>query len=100
MNQRNEVPDVHADVVQVALTDTSIILGFRSVQLEPRPQHDDEDREEVVAELKAIVRLSTGDAKAFAIMLRRAIKSFEERNGVVALPAQFAEQVMSSEDEW
>ena len=49
---------------------------------------------------KAIVRLNQQDAKAFAMMLRRRLRGYEEENGPIPLPTGFTEAIDLSVDEW
>ncbi len=94
MTNKEGVPEIYADFAQIATGNLGVFLGFRSIApllVEPG--------EEIPSELKAIVRLSPGQAKAFAIMLRTSLKNYEREQGVIPLPVGVLEG-HSEIDEW
>ena len=95
------IPEFYADLVQIALGEAGIFLGFRAISpLEiTSPEEDDPDSLEI-APLRAIVRLSPENAKVFAIMLKRSLKTYEDEAGPIPLPREFMEIYTSDTDEW
>ncbi len=97
------VPEIYADFVQIATGELGIFLGFRAIAplvLASQGPSDIETQPVMPTELKAIVRFNHPGAKAFAIMLKRSLKSHEEDFGEISFPPGFAEQVDLAIDEW
>lgn len=102
MASRN-IPDIFVDFVQIATSDVGIFLGLlAAAPLQSGLPDTDEESTMVGAptELKAKVRFSQAGAKAFAILLKQALKEHEQQHGVIPLPPSFLQQVDVSADEW
>ena len=103
MPDNQGVPEIYADAAQIAVSNVGIILGFRAinpVSLLSQEASDTETPQNVLAELKAVVRLTPTDAKILAILLRRALKGYEEDSGKIPLPPEFETTVNLGADEW
>ena len=97
------VPEIYADFVQIATGELGIFLGFRAITplvLPLQAAGDLEAPSEMPNELKAIVRFNQAHAKAFAIMLKRSLKNYEQDFGEISLPPGFAQQLDLAVDEW
>ena len=98
------VPDVYVDFVQVATSGLGVFLGLHAASPLHLASLDSDDREGTfigsATELKAKVRFSLGGAKTFSILLRRALREYEEQQGEIPLPLGFQGQANVSEDEW
>ena len=92
------IPDIYAELASIVCTDINIMIGFRAMPFPHTMQTDDEDDNPL--DLRAIIRLNHAPAKVFAIMLKRALKELESRNGSIPLPADFMESIGLAEDEW
>ncbi len=95
------VPEIYADVVQIATGNAGIFFGFRAVS----PFNAEESLlqdpgAEPPSPLKAIVRMSQEDAKIFAIVLRHALKQFEVDHGVIDIPEEFYQSANAGNDAW
>lgn len=79
-----------------------MFLGFCAVNPTGvlNARSDTETQSETPFDLKAIVRLNHEDAKIFTIFLKRALKSYEEAEGEIKLPAEFVEAIELTADEW
>ena len=103
MPETQGVPEIHADFAQIAASDLGIFLGFSAINpmgMFPLEARDSETQPETPYELKAVVRFTHADAKIFAIMLKRALKGYEQDSGEVLLPPGFAKEVNLAADEW
>ena len=103
MPETNGFPEIYADFGQISTGSVGVFLGFRAIDPTWVLQADGSDAEtqsEAQFALKAVVRLTHEDAKIFAIMLKRALKDYEQEWGQISLPAGFAEDVNLSADEW
>lgn len=103
MQDNQGVPEIYADVAQIAVSNVGIFLGFRAinpVRLLSQEAINPETQQTVPAELKAVVRLTPTDAKILAIMLKRALKGYEQDSGEIPLPPEFAPTVNLGDDEW
>ena len=103
MTEVGSVPEIYADVVQIATGNVGVFLGFRSVTpfiLTPGQSEEPESHIEAQPPLKAVVRLSAGNAKVFAILFRRALKQYEEDFGVIPIPEELSQLLGSADNEW
>ena len=103
MPETQRVPEIYADFVQIATSELGIFLGFRAaVPLDITISEDDgsETQAEAPTELKAKVRFSQAGAKTFAMLLRKALKEYEQNYGAIPLPPGFVEQFGPVADEW
>ncbi len=101
MPNEPDVPDIHADLVQIACTDLSVILGLQALAFPLQTNEESsDDTSSPSPELKAIVRLSPTQAKIFAIMLKRALQELEGRDGLIPLPSGILEQLKRELEEW
>ena len=103
MPETQDVPEIYADFAQISAGNMGIFLGFRAISpmgMFPLEASESETQPETPYELKAVVRLTHADAKVFAIMLKRALKGYEQDSGEVLLPPGFAEGVNLAADEW
>jgi len=99
MPESQGIPEIYADSAQIAVASEGIFLGFRA--LVPFSLSENEPGEpESTTEMKSIVRLSHTNAKILAILLKRALKSYERDVEDIALPAGFAEVAKLTADEW
>ena len=95
------IPEFYADLVQIAVGEAGIFLGFRAIApLEITPPEEDAPDFLELAPIRAIVRLSPENAKIFAILLKRSLKTYEGEAGPIPLPRDFTENYTSDTDEW
>ena len=95
------IPEFYADLVQIAVGEAGIFLGFRAVAPLPvTSPESDEPYSEAPAPIRAIVRLSKENSKIFAIVLKRSLKNYENEFGPITLPTDFTETFPLETTEW
>ena len=94
------VPEIYADVVQVATSNLGIFFGFRAFAPLYSEPDAPEAQDDIPLRLKALVRMDPKDAKAFAILLRASLKRYEGDHGTIPLPDGFSEAIDLGVDEW
>jgi hypothetical protein len=103
MPETASVPEIYADIVHISTGNLGIFLGFRAATPFDQVSSESDESESqpgMPMPLKAVVRMDPKDAKAFAILLRASLKSYEEEGGTIPLPAGFAEATGLEVDEW
>ncbi len=103
MPKTQGVPEIYADLTQIATINLGTFLGFHAfsaTDVLTSGASDSETEPEITYDLKAVVRLTHEDAKIFAIMLKRALKDYEQDFGEIILPQEFIALVDLTANEW
>ena len=97
------VPEVYADLAQISAGRLGVFMGFYAIDptdMFSFERGDTESPGEDPFDLKAIVRFNHEDAKIFVILLKRALKGYEQEAGEILLPSGFADAIELSAEEW
>ena len=97
------VQEIYADFAQITAEQLGIFLAYRTINATSILLLDGDDPEpqwEASYGLKTIVRMTREDAKIFTIMLKRALKGYEQESGEILLPPGYAAGVNLEADEW
>lgn len=95
------VPDIYVDFVQIAAGEPGVFLALHAISpLGDTSLESEGDLPSSRTELKAKIRFSLGNAKAFSMLIRRTLQQYEEEHGQINLPSGFQEETNISEDEW
>jgi hypothetical protein len=88
-------PDIYCDGVSVGLTGYDVLLTLNRRQFKEDSKPDDTPVQTRVG----VVRMSLEHAKVMAIVLRRHLKSFEDRAGKIPMLPDLVKQLGISESE-
>ena len=106
MTNLHGVPEFFADFTQIATSDSGVFVGFLSASplsqtaIESALASGEGKVTNPPNEMKAVVRFHPVGAKAFAILMKRALKTHEGHFGEIVLPPDFVQQFNVSPDEW
>lgn len=101
----NDVPDIYTDFVNIMVSDWGIVLALRATAppLEGLPITGGPIQGgtgQVPTEPKAFVRMSHPHAKALAMLLKRALKAYEQTAGEIIIPSPVVRRLELAAEEW
>ena len=98
------IPDVYTDSASIFLNDWGITIDLRvSVPPEILPTVDQPNPTQISSERRATIRMSHAHAKAFSIILKRHLKSYEQQpgsGGFIKLPDRVMEGLKLTAEDW
>ena len=93
-------PDIYTDSISIYISEWGVSLDVRAMCVPEGPLEPGREPPIIKNEGKAVLRMTHAHAKAFAVILRRQLKGYEDQSGMIRLPPRVADQLKIQEQDW